>query len=61
MPRKRKYPVIIKQQQQQQYYQQQTNMMNDSLLDTKIEDLASGPIRYYSNLLHRQLFYRRFF
>jgi hypothetical protein len=44
MPRKRKYPVIIKQQQQQQqqqYYQQQTNMMNDPLLDTKIEDLAN--------------------
>jgi integrase len=54
-PSKRKYPVIIKQQQQQQqYYQQQNNiMMNDPLLDTKIEDGTSGLIRYYSNLLHK--------
>jgi CBS domain-containing protein len=27
-------------------------MMNDPLLDTKIEDVASGLIPYYSNLLH---------
>ena len=26
--------------------------MNDLLLDTKIEDVTSGPMPYYSNLLH---------
>jgi hypothetical protein len=45
-PRKRKHPIIKQQQHQQQYN------MNDPLLDTKIEDVASGLIPYYSNLLH---------
>jgi transcription initiation factor TFIID subunit TAF12 len=47
--RKIKHPVIKQQQPQQQ--QQQYNM-NDPLLETKIEYVASGLIPHYSNLLH---------
>jgi transcription initiation factor TFIID subunit TAF12 len=51
--RKIKHPVIKQQQpQQQQYQQQQQYNMNDPLLDTKIEYVASGLIPHYSNLLH---------
>ena len=48
IPPKRKHPVIIK----QEYNHPQNNMMNDPLLDTKIEDVTSGLIPHYFNLLH---------
>jgi hypothetical protein len=48
--RKAKHLVINQQQQQQQQHQ---SNQNDPLLDRKIEDVASGLLPYYSNLLHK--------
>ena len=41
------------QQQQRQYHPEQSNVSNDPLLDRKIEDVASGLVPYYSNVLGR--------
>ena len=50
--RKIKHPVINYQQQEQhhQHYPEQSNV-NDPLLDRKIEDVASGLVPYFSNIL----------
>jgi hypothetical protein len=47
--RKAKHLVIN---QQQQKHHDQNNTNHDPLLDAKIEDIASGLIPYYSNVLH---------
>src|SRR5919202_2917276 len=54
--RKTKHPVINYQQQEQRHYHypEQSNV-NDPLLDRKIEDVASGLVPYFSNVLHKVL------
>jgi integrase len=54
--RKTKHPVINHQQQEQrhQHYPEQCNV-NDPLLDRKIEDVASGLVPYFSNILRKVL------
>ena len=54
--RKTKHPVINHQQQEQRHYHypEQSNV-NDPLLDIKIEDVASGLVPYFSNILRKVL------
>jgi len=53
--RKTKHLAINQQQQRQRqqrdYYYPEQNNVNDPLLDRKIEDVASGLVPYYSNVL----------
>ena len=52
--RKTKRLATDQQQQRHQHYQHQSNV-NDPLLDRKIEDVASGLVPYFSNVLHKVL------
>jgi hypothetical protein len=50
--RKTKHPVINHQQQEQRHHHHpEQSIVNDPLLDRKIEDVASGLVPYCSNIL----------
>jgi hypothetical protein len=53
--RKTKHPIIDRQQQKQRYHYTEQSNVNDPLLDRKIDDVASGLVTYYSNMLRKVL------